>query len=67
MSLIIKFTVVLLMLTNILLLISKHSICDILQIVCEIQLIIKYVMRFVGLISLKCLKFRFYSNILEEC
>ena len=46
-NLIIKFIIALLMLTNILLLIFKYSICDILQIACEIQLIIRNVMRFV--------------------
>ena len=61
-NLIIKFIIVLLMLTNILLLIFKYSICDILQIACKIQLIIRNVMRFVGFIRLKRLKFRFYSH-----
>lgn len=61
-SLIIKFIVLLLMLTNILMLIFIYAICKIYRIGYENQEIVKTVVGFVHLTSLKCLKFRFYSH-----
>lgn len=61
-NLIIKFIVLLLMLTNILMLIFIFAICKIYRIGYENQEIVNTVLGFVHLASLKCLKFRFYSH-----
>lgn len=65
-SLILKFIAVLPMLINILMLIFRYVICEIFRIECKNQEIVKTVLGFVHLTSLKCLKFRLYSQNLVE-